>query len=147
MIYLGADHRGYNLKEFISEYLNNRAIQFENMGTDSKEQSDYPEFARKVGEQVSKTNSRGILICGSGAGMVITANKIQGVYAALATNPEMASAIKQQDDVNVLVLAADFTSEEQTKNILDAWFDSKYDRQDRHQKRIDQIKKLEKKSD
>ena len=138
MMYLGSDHRGYKLKEYISEYLNNRAIQFEDLGANNKEQSDYPVFAKKVGDKVAGTKNRGILICGSGAGMTITSNKIKGVYAALATNPEMASAIKQQDDVNVLVFAADFTTKEQAKDILEAWFDSDYDRQDRHQKRINQ---------
>ncbi|MFH1749479.1 MAG: RpiB/LacA/LacB family sugar-phosphate isomerase [bacterium] len=147
MIYLGADHRGYKLKEYISEYLDDRAIEFEDMGANNEELSDYPIYARKVGNKIAGTENRGILICGSGAGMTIASNKIKGVYAALATNPKMASAIKQQDDVNVLVLAADFTSEEQTKNILDAWLDTEYDRQGRHQKRIDQIKELEKKSD
>ncbi|MFC1656902.1 RpiB/LacA/LacB family sugar-phosphate isomerase, partial [Patescibacteria group bacterium] len=111
------------------------------------EQSDYPIYAHKVGSKVAGTENRGILICGSGAGMTISANKIKGVYAALATNPEMAGAIKKQDDVNVLVLAADYIKEEQTKDILDAWFDTEYDRQNQHQKRINQIKELEKKSD
>ncbi len=147
MIYIGADHRGYKLKEYIGEYLDDRAIEFEDMGANNAEQSDYPEFARKVGSKVAGTENRGILICGSGAGMTISANKIKGVYAGLATSAEMARAIKEQDDINVLVLASDFTNEEKTKDILDSWFDTEYDRQDRHQKRIDQIKELEKKSD
>ncbi len=146
MLYIGSDHRGYKLKEYIKEYLDDRAIKFEDMGTNNEKESDYPEFAQKVGKKVSRTHNRGILICGSGAGMTIAANKIKGVYAALAANPAMARAIKEQDDVNILVLAANFTSKEDAKAILNSWFESEYNRQDRHQRRIDQIKKIENKN-
>lgn len=143
MIYIGSDHRGYKLKEYVKEYLEDRAQDYEDLGADNEEESDYPEFAKKVGEKVSRTDNRGILICGSGAGMTITANKIKGIYAALSTNPEMSKAIKAQDDVNVLVLAANFTSEDEAKKILDSWFSAKFDRKDRHQRRIDQIAEME----
>lgn len=105
MISLGSDHGGYELKEEIKKYLDEIGIEYKDCGTDSKERTDYPIFAERVAKSIqSKECDSGILICKSGAGMTIVANKFKGIRAALGINEEVSRASKADDNINVLVL-------------------------------------------
>lgn len=146
MLYLGADHRGFALKEKIKSWLSIRGILFQDMGAEVfNADDDYPDYAEAVSREVAKKpdEHRGILICGSGAGVCIAANKFLGIRAALALNPEMARALRNDDDVNVLCLAADFTSEEEALAIVDAWLHTPAGKEERYRRRIEKISDIE----
>ena len=143
MIFFGSDHRGYKLKELLKPFLKEQNQEFEDLGTNSEEPADYPIYAKKVADKVLKEHGLGILICGSGAGMTMAANKIKGIYAALVTSPEHAKIIKMHSDINVLVFASDFISGEVAKKALQTFLQTKFDQLDGHQRRIEQIKALE----
>lgn len=150
-IYLGADHRGFQLKESLKKFLKEQNYDFADLGNDHyNEQDDYPDFAIKVAEKVSEDlgNNRGILICGSGAGMVITANKFKGIRAALACSEKMAEMFKDNDDVNVLVLASDFVKQEEAIKIVEIWLKTPFSldesKKEFYQRRLEKIKNLEK---
>ncbi len=119
-ISIGADHRGYALKQAIVEHLHN--IDVHDVGAYSAERSDYPEFAAAVAEDILKQRAdAGILLCGSGVGMAIAANRVKGIYAGLCWNPAVAIAAKEDDGINVLVLPADFLRTAEALIIVDAW--------------------------
>src|SRR3989344_81492 len=146
IIYIGADHKGFNLKEQIKKYLDQSGYSVLDMGNASKDESDnYPAFAKAVVHEVQgdTANRRGILMCGSGAGMCITANKFAGIRASIAFSPDHASAIKQEDDVNVLCLAADYLEPEQAKKIIAIWMQTSFDEEQRHKDRLEQIRQME----
>lgn len=109
-IIIGADHRGYALKSFLMKSL--PAWQWVDVGTDSDQRSDYPLFARRVCAEVRRRKELGVLICGSGVGMSIAANRFKGIYAALCWRDEIALAARRDDNINVLVLPADFLDNE-----------------------------------
>src|SRR3972149_6282523 len=112
MIYIGADHRGFQLKEEIKKYLAERGEKFKDIGNLKFEpDDDYPDFAVKVAGEVAKSpkKNRGILLCGSGVGVDVAANKVRGVRSALALSAWMAQAAREDDEVNVLSLSADVT--------------------------------------
>src|SRR3989339_2012507 len=114
MLYLATDHRGFDLKEKIRPYLRDKKFEFQDLGAFAYLQTDdFPDYAEKIAKKINedKLNNRGIALCGSGAGMSITLNKFDGVRAGLAENPEMAEAMRKDDDINVLVIPADFVSE------------------------------------
>ena len=114
------------------------------MGTDSCESVDYPDYARKVAEAVSKGEfEQGLLVCGSGTGMAIAANKVKGVRAAVAWNPDIARLARQHNDANVLSLPARFMSRRGSRpEIVKAWFEADFEG-GRHAKRVEKIEELE----
>lgn len=148
-IFIGADHRGFELKENIIEWLKQNNISFQDVGAhDYNESDDYPVYAQKMAESVAadlsnNKDSRGIIICGSGIGVDIVANKFDGIRAGLAASREQVEAARQDDDINVLAIAADYTSLEKTIELIDAFLNTEYDEQARRKRRLDEIKKIE----
>jgi len=147
MIYLGADHRGYYLKEKIKEFLISQKIPFKDLGNFSYERNDdYPDFAGLVAKKVSQSpkTSFGIIICGSGQGVNIVANKYPKIRAALCLSRWMAQKARQDDDSNVLSLAADLTDAQTAFNIVKTFVATKFSKKNRYQKRLQKITKIEK---
>ncbi|OGC77786.1 MAG: ribose 5-phosphate isomerase B [candidate division Zixibacteria bacterium RBG_16_50_21] len=143
---LGADHAGYELKEKVKKYLSSKGVETIDMGTNSTESVDYPDFATQVALMVSKREADwGVLVCKSGIGMSIAANKIAGVRAALSHTVEDAQLARGHNDANVLALSGAFTTEEEAKKIIDTWLETKFEG-GRHERRVSKIKNLEDKS-
>jgi ribose 5-phosphate isomerase B len=142
-IAIASDHAGYEEKERLKPLLNEMGIQFEDLGTVSEESVDYPDYARKVGEEVSQGKvDQGLLICGSGTGMAIAANKVPGVRAAVAWNEEIATLAREHNDANVLSLGARVTPTEELPKIVRAWFAAKFEG-GRHERRVEKIREIE----
>ncbi|MBZ5566707.1 MAG: ribose 5-phosphate isomerase B [Acidobacteriia bacterium] len=142
-IALGADHAGFPLKERVKQWLIEQGVQVDDKGTFSNESVDYPDFARIVGEAVAaKQADRGILVCGSGIGMSIAANKIPGVRAANPHTVFEAQMSREHNDANVLTLGGRVLTEDQAHGILDAWLRTKF-AGGRHQRRVDKISQIE----
>lgn len=142
-IALAADHAGFEEKEKLKSELDALGVAYTDMGTDSDASVDYPDFARKVAEAVAKGEyERGILLCGSGAGMAIAANKVPGIRSAVAWNEEIARLSREHNNTNVLALAARFTADYEIKNIVKAWLDAEFDA-GRHERRVEKIAKIE----
>lgn len=143
-IALGADHAGYEEKEKLKKTLDELGVQYEDFGTVSTDSVDYPDYARKVGEAVAHGQyDQGLLVCGSGTGMAIAANKVPGVRAAVAWKEEIARLAREHNDANVLSLAARYTTPEENEKIVRAWFGAHFDG-GRHQRRVDKIREIEK---
>lgn len=142
MIYLGADHRGYNLKEDIKKFLDENGQSFEDMGNFKHDPNDdYTDFAKLVASKVSENpeENKGILICGSGVGVDITANKFHGVRSALADDIETAKQSREHDDTNILSLPADEVNFELAKEIINVWLATPFSNGERYKRRIDKI--------
>jgi len=144
-IALGADHAGFPLKEVLSRRLAEAGHEVLDQGTDSTAAVDYPDFAALVARQVAQDvfTRRGILICGSGAGVDITANKFKDIRSVLAANPDQAYLSRKDDDTNVLSLAAEFTSEEIAKKIISVWLSTPFSGGERYKRRIEKIRNIE----
>lgn len=144
-IYIGADHRGVPLKTKVVDFLVRTGYKVEDMGAFDETQScDYPQVASTVARKVAKSKgSRGILVCMSGIGQAIAANKVRGAYAALCYNAEAAALSRQHNNANIMVLGAKFVKEEEVAKILDAWLAAEFEG-GRHKRRFEQIKKIEK---
>lgn len=141
-IALGSDHRGFRTKGALRKMLENLNIPVEDMGPDSAVSTDYPVYAAKVAAAVeSGACNRGILICGSGIGMSVTANKFKGVRAALCHNLQTAEMCRRHNNSNVLVLAEDSGAELSVK-ILKVWLETPFEG-GRHQQRLDLIAEIE----
>ena len=146
IIYIGSDHRGYKLKEALKKFSQSKGEQMIDLGNDRYDKSDdYPDFAAKVARAVSEdpTKRQGIVICGSGEGVEIVANKFKNVRAALAANEKQAYASRNDDNTNVLALAADFLSETQAKKIMKIWLATPFSGSARHKRRLQKIMRLE----
>lgn len=146
VIYLGADHRGFELKEILKRYLGDAGYEVVDMGNLQKDDADdYPDFGRRVAEKISRDPlmSRGILICGSGAGMDILANKFRRVRSVLGFSPDQVFDARHDDDVNVLSLAADHLTEEAAKKIVDVFLKTPFGGEERYRRRLDKIADLE----
>lgn len=148
MIYLGADHQGYQLKEAIKAFLTERGLAFEDLGTDSEESADFPTYAIAVAERVvddraNQEDSIGVVICGSGIGVDIAANKVNGARAALATTEYMGKQSREHDDANILALGAQVVTEQEALAILDAFLGATFDGIERHARRVEMISKYE----
>ena len=138
-IAVGSDHAGFDLKKDLLVYLSEKGYSLEDMGPNSAESVDYPDFAHKVASSVeTKTCDLGILICGSGNGVCITANKHHGVRAALAWEPELASLARQHNNANVICIPARFVSQEKAFQIVDAYLESAFEG-GRHENRVNKI--------
>ncbi len=145
MIYLGADHRGFKLKGQLLQYLKKRGYQVTDLGTNSEEPVDYPLIAKKVARKVAEDpNNRGVLLCGSGAGVCIVANKISGIRAAQAWNQKVAEAARHDDNVSVLCLAADAHTPEEVKKITQTFLDTSFGGEERYKRRLKEIREIEK---
>ncbi len=140
---VGSDHAGYRLKEFVKDWLQSKGYEVVDVGTDSEERVDYPEFAKKVASLVSKGEvDRGVLVCGSGIGMSLVANKFKGVRAALCHNIYAAKYSRLHNDSNVLCLGGRVTAEDLTREILETWFSTEFE-EGRHLRRLRQIFRIE----
>jgi glycine hydroxymethyltransferase len=136
---IGADHGGFDLKESLKHHLQSKGWLVVDYGTASKESTDYPDFAHLVGYAVADNkNEFGILVCTSGVGMSITANKIPGVRAALVFDDEMASMARQHNDANVLCIGAKHTDSEMAKKMIDSFLNSKFEG-GRHERRVNKM--------
>lgn len=146
VIYIGADHRGFNLKEYLKQFLADRGYEIVDIGnTRYDETDDYPDFAAAVAKKVSvgDENTRGILICGSGVGMDIVANKFINVRAGLVFLPDQAYDSRNDDDTNVLVLAADFLKNEEALKIVQTWLQTPFEDDERFRRRLHKISQIE----
>ena len=142
-IALASDHAGYAEKEQLKPLLTDLGVDFEDLGTASDASVDYPEYARKVAEKVSRGDvEQGLLVCGSGTGMAIAANKVPGVRAAVAWTPDIARLAREHNDANVLSIGARVTPAEEIPKIVRAWFDAKF-AGGRHAQRVEKINEME----
>lgn len=142
MIAIGSDHAGYELKEELKKYLKEKGLETKDLGTNGLSSVDYPDFGRKVGEAVVNEHMDfGIVVCGTGIGISIAANKVKGIRAALVYDEETASLAKMHNNANVIALGGRKTSVEDAKKIVDSYLSASFE--ERHQKRLDKIKKYE----
>ena len=146
MLYIGSDHGGHPLKEDLKKFLAKQKIDFVDIGPNRLDpRDDYPEFSAKVAREISKDpqNNKGILLCRSGHGVCIVANKFKNVRAALCWNEQVAKASRNDDDANVLCLPSDYISAEIAEEITKVWLNTPFSDEARHQRRIREIKTLE----
>ncbi len=140
-IVIGADHRGYEHKEYIKKQLSNekKAIEWLDVGAFDMERSDYPVFAKAVAKAILDGKAQlGILICGSGVGMAVVANRYPKIYAALVWNEAVARVSREHDNINVLVIPSDFVSAEQSVAMIKAWLEAEF-LGGRYQERLDMV--------
>jgi ribose 5-phosphate isomerase B len=146
-IAIGADHAGFLLKKRLCEFLEKHGHQIDDVGTYSQESCDYPDFAAAVAHRVaSGAADRGILICGTGVGMSIAANKVAGIRAALGTTPEEVRLTRQHNDANVLTLGARFIVEQDAEALADIFLNTDFEG-GRHERRLAKIAALERECD
>ena len=142
-ISVASDHAGYELKEAVKRHLKAARHEVVDFGTNSMVSTDYPDYATPAARAVASGEvERGVFVCGSGQGMVMTANKVRGVRAALAWQPDVARLSRQHNDANVLALPARFVSIEQALEIVDAWMDAEFEG-GRHIPRVEKMMKAE----
>ncbi len=138
-IAIGADHAGFHYKEAIKKYLQSQGYQVQDFGTQSEDSVDYPDFAHPLAEAIEKgTYERGILICGTGNGVAITANKHPSVRAGLCWNKEVAQLIRQHNDANVLCMPARFVAQEEAYLIADTFLNTDFEG-GRHARRVNKM--------
>ena len=143
MIALGADHGGFKLKEEIKKYLNETGIEYKDYGTYNEDRTDYPIYAKKVAEESKKGEcSQGILICRSGYGMTVVANKFKGIRAASIFNAESAKFAKADDNINVITLGGDYLSTDDAINIIRNWIASEF-KGGKYEERLKMVEKIE----
>lgn len=141
-IAVGSDHAGFELKEKLAEYLKERGFEVLDMGTDSSLSCDYPDYAQKVAEAiVHKEAQMGLLVCGTGIGMSIAANKIRGIRAAVLSDEFSAEATRSHNDANILCLGARVVDEDRAKRLLDIFLDTPFSKEEKHMRRISKIEK------
>jgi ribose 5-phosphate isomerase B len=142
-IALASDHAGFEEKERLKDQIEKLGVQVTDFGTTSGASVDYPDYARKVAEAVASGQfPQGILVCGSGAGMAIAANKVPGIRAAVAWNEETARLARQHNDANVLAIGARTTPEGQIPAVVKAWLEAEFEG-GRHAERVRKIQELE----
>jgi len=146
LIYFGADHKGFEMKEQLKSFVNDLGYEIYDAGNDSyDENDDYTDFAAAVAQGVGRETegSKGVLICGSGAGMVVTANKFSGVRATLGVSADQVYEAKRDDDINVLCIAANFTSDEEAKEMVKNLIEIEFAENERHVRRLKKIGEIE----
>ena len=137
MIAIGSDHGGFELKEAVKKHLEERGLEYKDYGTYTKDSCDYPVYGKLVGHAVADGEcERGIIICGTGIGISITANKIKGVRAALCGDCFSAEATRLHNDANILALGARVTAEGLALKIVDTFLDTEFSGDERHIRRI-----------
>ena len=141
-IAIGSDHGGYELKEFLKLYFDKNQIEYKDFGTHSSQSVDYPDYGKKVGHAVlDKPYDFGIVICGTGIGISIAANKVKGIRAALVYDELTASLAKEHNNANVIALGGRTTTHEHAIEIVKAYMNATFE--ERHQKRLNKIKDIE----
>lgn len=139
IIPIGADHAGFELKEIIKSYMEEKGYAFKDFGCYSKDSIDYPDFAHPVANMVEQNKEMlGVLICGSGNGINMTANKHQGVRSALCWKKEIAELTRLHNNANILTLPARFITADEAKEMVDVFFTTEFEG-GRHQNRVDKI--------
>jgi RpiB/LacA/LacB family sugar-phosphate isomerase len=144
-IAVGADHAGFDLKQILVAYLRHRGHEVIDVGTDSDDPVDYPDYAEAVSKVlIDGRAERGLLVCGSGVGTSVSANKIPGIRAGLCHNTYSARQGVEHDDMNVLVLGARVIGIELARELVDNFLGAKFTGEERHRRRLEKIKALEK---
>ncbi len=145
MVYLGADHAGFELKESIKSHLEEKGIKYLDLGTDSLKSVDYPDYALKVAQKIKEGNEEdfGVLFCGTGIGMAIAANKIDGIRAAVVHDEYTAEVAKKHNKANIIALGGRTITPTEAIRYLDSFMSSKYEG-GRHENRISKIDSMEK---
>ncbi len=149
MIYTGSDHRGFELKAKINQWLKNRGYKFEDLGAyEYNSWDDFDDFAFDVAQKVAENgeNNRGILICGSGVGMDIAANKVKGIRAGLGFAPDQVHAARKDDNINILAMAADNTDEVLGVELVEKFLETEFVKSDKYLRRVEKISRYEKES-
>ncbi|MCF7832582.1 MAG: ribose 5-phosphate isomerase B [Candidatus Marinimicrobia bacterium] len=142
MVYIGSDHAGYEAKSHVIDYVSNMGYSVIDKGTYSGESVDYPDYGVAVGKAVAKDpGTSGIIICGTGIGISISANKVKNIRAALCTSPLHAEMARKHNDANILAMGARMTSLKDMETIIDAWFSSEFEG-GRHKIRVEKIHTL-----
>lgn len=142
MIAIGSDHGGYHLKEKIIQYLKEKNVSYKDMGCNQIESCDYPEFGHAVASAVAEGSCEmGIVICTTGVGISISANKVPGIRCALCGDTLSAKMTRLHNDANVLALGAGIVGENLAMDIVDTFINTKFSKEERHQRRIDLIEK------
>ena len=142
-IVMAADHGGFELKDILRDYLAEKGNEITDLGTNTPDSVDYPDFAKLCCDEVVKgTADFGILVCGTGVGISIAANKVDGIRCGLCPSPEIAALVKQHNNANVIALGGRFTDVPTAKKIVDAYMSAEFEG-GRHQGRIDKIMALE----
>ena len=135
-IALGSDHAGYVLKKTACSWLEKQGYEVNDMGPYSEDSVDYPDYARKVAEAVARGEyDQGVLLCGSGIGVSIVANKVKGIRAALVFHPDIASLARQHNNANIICFPARFTDSETIEKSLENWFAAEFEG-GRHERRV-----------
>ena len=143
-VIIGADHGGYDLKVVIKEFLKNKGFDVVDVGTESLVSCDYPDIAKKLVKEVLKYDVKGILVCGTGIGMSIAANKYDGIRAALCSDTFSARMTREHNDSNVLCLGERVVGKGLALDIVDIWLNTAFSEGERHKNRIELIDKIEK---
>jgi ribose 5-phosphate isomerase B len=145
-VYLGADHAGYELKNVLREHLTHHGYEVEDVGAKTLDpDDDFPQYAYAVATKVlgdDSDDARGILVCGSGQGIAMAANRVHGIRAAVIWNVAGAKETRQDNDSNVLSLPARMIDQDTALAIVDAWLEEKFSGEERHQRRIQQMEQL-----
>lgn len=150
-IYLGADHRGFKLKEKIAKWMFEWGYEYLDIGAQTyDEKDDYTKYAGEVASLVGASSFakatedlRGVLLCGSGVGVDVTANKFDGVRAGIGKSVEQVKAGRSDDDMNILVIAADYTKDDEAKEMLKTFLQTKFDKKARQKRRLEDIRRIE----
>jgi len=143
MIYLGADHRGYDLKEKIKKWLKDKRYEFVDFGNDKLDQEDdYPDFALKVIRKIKKEGDFGILFCGSGVGMDILANRFSHIRCGLGFVSQQIRIAKRDDNINCLALPADFSTETEARTIIEMFLETNFAEGEKYLRRLKKIEKI-----
>jgi len=146
MIYLGADHGGYQLKEQVKQWLEEWSMPYQDLGAKQLDpEDDYPDFALEVAKQVARApqHNRGILACRSAAGMVIAANKVKGIRAVAPLTATAAQHAREHNDANVLGLSGDWLDTAAAQTVVYSWLTTSFSKESRHQRRLDKITQYE----
>jgi ribose 5-phosphate isomerase B len=143
-VFIASDHGGFAQKKHLTNYLSEQGYEVVDHGSHSAESTDYPQYAVTVGQSVQQEpDAKGVLLCRSGEGMEMAANKLKGIRAALVWRSDVAAETRRDNDANVLVLPADFLQLDEMKTITDTFLTTAFSGEERHQRRIDQISALE----
>jgi ribose 5-phosphate isomerase B len=139
-ILIASDHAGVSMKKILAEMLKKKGYTVSDLGPQKTDSVDYPDYAKKIAKAVQNdAKSKGILICGTGIGMCMTANKVKGIRAALCYNVETAKLSREHNDANILCLGARTTTMDMAKKITTAWIKTKHEGGERHARRIKKI--------
>jgi len=143
MIYLGSDHRGFELKEKLKRWLKDKRYEFEDLGNSVFDQEDdFPDFAVRVTKKLGKTKDAGILFCGSGVGMDIAANRFSKVRCGLGFNSQQIRIAKRDDNINCISIPADFVSENEARAIIEMFLETQFANTEKYLRRIRKIEKI-----